>query len=136
MLELHAAATWFMVGLIWFVQIVHYPLFRLVGEDRLGEYHQEHRRRIVALLAIPALAEIATGAALVWIRPDGVPLSAVLMAGALLGIAWIMTAAVQVPQHASIAAGAPALDQLVTSNWVRTLVWTARGAAVLWMLTL
>lgn len=25
-LVVHAAATWFMVGLIWFVQVVHYEL--------------------------------------------------------------------------------------------------------------
>ena len=33
LLLLHAAATLFMTGLIWFVQVVHYPLFARVGED-------------------------------------------------------------------------------------------------------
>ncbi len=33
-LYLHAAATIFMTGLIWFVQVVHYPLFSEVA--RLG----------------------------------------------------------------------------------------------------
>jgi hypothetical protein len=27
----NAAATFFMVGVIWFVQVVHYPLFARVG---------------------------------------------------------------------------------------------------------
>ena len=27
----HLAATLFMVGVIWFVQVVHYPLFAKVG---------------------------------------------------------------------------------------------------------
>ena len=31
LLLLHAGATFFMCGLIWFVQIVHYPLFAQVG---------------------------------------------------------------------------------------------------------
>ncbi len=34
LLFVHAAMTLFMVGVIWFVQIVHYPLFRGVGEAR------------------------------------------------------------------------------------------------------
>jgi len=34
LLFFHAAMTLFMVGVIWFVQIVHYPLFRGVGEAR------------------------------------------------------------------------------------------------------
>ncbi|MCK6525129.1 hypothetical protein L6R49_27300, partial [Myxococcota bacterium] len=37
LLLIHAAATWFMVGLIWFVQIVHYPLFSAVGPPRVSE---------------------------------------------------------------------------------------------------
>lgn len=31
LLLVHAAATWAMVGLVWFVQVVHYPLFAQVG---------------------------------------------------------------------------------------------------------
>ena len=34
----HAAATLFMVGLIWFVQVVHYPLFARVGPDAFVPY--------------------------------------------------------------------------------------------------
>ena len=36
LLAAHAAATWALVGLIWTVQVVHYPLFALVGAY-LGE---------------------------------------------------------------------------------------------------
>ena len=41
-LVLHVAATMFMVGLIWLVQIVHYPLFAHVGADTFLAYHQRH----------------------------------------------------------------------------------------------
>ena len=34
-----AAATWFMAGLHWFVQVVHYPLFADVGTERFIAYH-------------------------------------------------------------------------------------------------
>ena len=30
-------ATLFMVGLIWFVQIVHYPLYAKVGREQFSE---------------------------------------------------------------------------------------------------
>ena len=42
-LIIHAAATWFMVGLIWFVQIVHYPMFANVGRDSF-DVHRTDRR--------------------------------------------------------------------------------------------
>ncbi len=34
-LLIHAAATWYLVGLIWFVQVVHYPLFGKVAGQRV-----------------------------------------------------------------------------------------------------
>jgi hypothetical protein len=38
--SIHLAATWFMVGLIWVIQIVHYPLFTSVGSDSFAEYER------------------------------------------------------------------------------------------------
>ena len=135
MLLAHAAATWFMVGLIWFIQIVHYPLLALVGEERFADYHRGHSRRISYLLAVVAVAEVVTAAGLLWTLPDERPL--VLAAGALLVLIWLTTAAVQVPQHAGLRPGdSVGVDRLVAGNWIRTILWTTRGALVLWMLAL
>ena len=41
-LRAHAASTLAMSGGIWFVQIVHYPLFALVADQALGRYEKEH----------------------------------------------------------------------------------------------
>ena len=38
MLLLQAAATLAMVGLIWFIQVVHYPLFGQVGRDKFPAF--------------------------------------------------------------------------------------------------
>ena len=43
-LLLNFASTWAMVGLIWLIQIVHYPLFSRVGADQFKLYEQEHQR--------------------------------------------------------------------------------------------
>lgn len=32
-IQAHLAATWMMVGVIWFVQVCHYPLFPWIPED-------------------------------------------------------------------------------------------------------
>lgn len=44
LLYLHAGATLFMTGLIWFVQVVHYPLFLRVGE---GNFQIPLHRRLL-----------------------------------------------------------------------------------------
>ena len=40
----HAAATLFMAGVIWFVQVVHYPLLDGVGTDGSAAYQKRHSR--------------------------------------------------------------------------------------------
>lgn len=42
----HAAATLWMTGLIWFVQVVHYPLFALVGSTGFAAYESAHATQI------------------------------------------------------------------------------------------
>ena len=37
-LIVHAVSTWFMVGLIWMIQTVHYPLFARLGDDTFVRY--------------------------------------------------------------------------------------------------
>ena len=137
-LIIHATATWFMVGLIWTIQSVHYPLFARVGAGELIDYEKEHAERMVRLLAIPAVVEISTGAALVWTRPAEVGLWLVLATGALLVAIWTATAFVQVPLHRRLG-GQPdttAVAQLVRSNRLRTGLWTIRGVLVAVMLAL
>ena len=48
LLVVHLAATAAMCGLIWFVQVVHYPLFAGVGDDGFTAYEQRHQRAQVA----------------------------------------------------------------------------------------
>jgi hypothetical protein len=136
LLLIHATATWFMVGLIWTIQLVHYPLFARVGDDEFAGYENEHTRRMGRLLVIPAGVEVVTGAALVWGRPAEVELPVVMIAGALLAVAWIVTALVQVPLHSRLERGysAAVAARLVSTNWLRTGLWTARGVAVAVML--
>lgn len=136
LLIVHAAATWFMVGLIWVVQVVHYPLFAAVGPSDFVAYEHRHTRRMGRLLLIPAVVEIATAAALVFTLPGSVRLPLALGAGALLATIWITTALVQFPLHQqlSTAHDARAIDRLVSWNWIRTILWTGRGLLAAFML--
>jgi hypothetical protein len=128
-LVIHAAATWFMVGLIWTIQVVHYPLFQRVDADSFGSYEAGHTRRMGMLLLVPASLEVVTAGALVWVAPSGAPMVLVLAGGALLAAIWITTALVQFPLHRRLGAGhdAPTIRRLISTNWYRTVAWTARG---------
>lgn len=134
-LLLHVAATWAMVGLIWFVQVVHYPMFALVGADGFARYEQVHAMRTTWVVAPLMLTELATGVLLVAVRPVALPQGALVAGLALLVVIRLSTAFLSVPRHTALAAGFDAAvhGALVTTNWVRTIAWTLRGSLVLWL---
>ena len=125
----HLAATAVMVGLIWTVQIVHYPLFALVGPQTYPDYQSQHMTRISVLLAVPWGVEALTGLAVVVLAPDAALRIVGVAALALQGAVVAVTALVAAPAHEKMLDGfVPELHRrLVRSNWVRTLLWTARG---------
>ena len=137
-LVVQVAATWFMVGMIWMVQVVHYPLFRAIPASSFSSYEAAHTAAIGRLLILPAGTEVVSAAALVWFRPDAVPLWMVMLSGALLAAIWVATALVQAPLHRRLLNGydRATVDRLVRSNWFRTGAWTLRGVLVAAMLLL
>ena len=125
LLAIHAFATLSMTGLIWFVQIVHYPLMARVGESGFTTYEHEHMKRTLPVVATFMGAEFATSI-LLWVRIPGVWTTAGLI---LVGLVMAVTAFLSVPCHQKLSAGydAAVLRRLVGTNWIRTVGWTARG---------
>lgn len=123
--SVHAFVTVAMTGLIWFVQVVHYPLFAAVGESGFRAYESRHAVLTTRVVAPLMLAEVAAALWLLASRPSTVTIAgAVLLAGI-----WLSTAALQVPCHRRLAGGwdAAVAARLVATNWIRTAAWTARG---------
>lgn len=136
LLLLHAAATLAMVGIIWFVQVVHYPLFKWVGTEALPAYQAFNTTATTWVVFPPMLLELLTALALVLHPPPRTSPTLAWVGLALLALIWLSTAFLQVPQHNVLATGfnASAHRALVLSNWVRTLAWSARGVLALLLL--
>lgn len=130
---LHLAATMVMIGIIWFVQVVHYPLMALAGRDGYPAFQAAHSRRTTFVVAPPMLVELATGAWLALRPPPFFPASAAWAGLALLAVVWLSTFFLQVPEHGRLEHGfdAVAHRRLVRGNWVRTVAWTLRGTLLI-----
>lgn len=117
----------FMTGLIWFVQVVHYPLLAKVGGDGTA-YQTAHMTRTTWVVAVPMLAEAGTCVALAIMNVG--PSWQRWPATALLAIVWAATFFLLVPAHETLARGfdADVHTRLVSANWIRTVAWTARAA--------
>ena len=135
LLALHFAATFYMIGLIWFVQRVHYPLFAGVGSATFSAYEREHVARTGPVVGPPMAIEAATALALVAVPLPGVPPLMPWLGIALLVVIWLSTALLQVPRHRDLSAGFEAAvhHRLVATNWIRTAAWSLRGALLVWL---
>lgn len=132
----NVASTLMLVGLIWFVQVVHYPQFACVGVDRFIQYQSEHVRLTTWVVALPMLVEAVTSAVLVW-KPPAHDLQLACWAGlSMVIVIWVSTFVFQVPGHNALATGfdSNAHRGLVLSNWIRTIAWSMRGMLVLILL--
>ena len=133
MLLVQFASTWFMVGLIWLIQLVHYPLFAEVGEEPFPRYSELHQFRITFIVGPVMAAELITALFVAWYPPAPDTATWLRVALGLLLVVWISTALLQGPQHGRLASGfdLAKIQSLVTWNWIRTIAWTVRGAILL-----
>jgi uncharacterized membrane protein len=135
LLLLHLVATVFMAGVIWFVQVVHYPLFASVGERGFRAYEERHANRTTFVVLPPMVAELGLSCWLLLRAPEAAQQLA--WAGAAMVVAlWLSTFAVQVPCHARLSQGfdPQAWRRLVATNWLRTALWSGRAGIALLLL--
>lgn len=125
---IHAAATLAMAGVAWFVQVVHYPLFALVGGD-FPAYEERHAHRTSVVVGPLMIVEAATALLLLVARPGVVSLLGIC----LLALIWLSTAVLQVPCHRLLGRGfdGDVHRRLVATSWLRTAAWTVRGGLAL-----
>ncbi len=121
------ASTLPLVGLIWTIQVVHYPLFGAVGEAGFVGYHARHSTRISVVVIPLMLVELVTtiGSVAVGISPWTSLIPVVVV--------WATTFLISVPLHGRLGTGFDprAHRALVVTNWIRTAAWTAHGAMLL-----
>ena len=137
----HVVATWFMVGLIWTIHVVHYPLFAEVGDATYVAFQSAHVDRIGKLLFVPWLTEGITLLALLWLafiagrRELRIP----VMIGAIaMAMVLVISGFWSAPAHGELMDGFDSAvhDRLMTANLIRTLAWTVRGLTAVWILSL
>lgn len=133
LLLIHAAITWALTGLIWTIQVVHYPLFAQVGRAEYRAYHARHMWLITWVAGPLMLAEVGSAGLLLWLREW----SAFFLASlAPLLMIWGSTLVHQVPIHDHLTNGydESAIRRLVRTNWLRTIGWSVRALLVLLLL--
>ena len=127
LLVMHLVSTCFMLGVIWFVQVVHYPLLAKVGTQQFPAYEKLHCR-LTALVVGPAMLTEAVTAILLFFLLDSVPRSLLLVNLVCIVLIWFSTYLLQVPAHARLenVFDERTHSRLLVSNWLRTFLWSVR----------
>ena len=123
------ALTWFMVGLIWLIQIVNYPLFRFVEKKTFVNYHKSHVKRITPIVSSIMTLEACIAVLLLMIPTNDTNKGLALINLLFLAGIWLSTALLQLPMHnkLNILNNSRTINQLIISNWSRTVLWSLKG---------
>lgn len=124
--KVQVACSLLMTGLIWLVQLVHYPSFHFVHPQRFHEFHHQHSTRITFIVAPLMGLELMTAMSLVYEKAGSYAWWLNLIGVVLI---WACTAFLSVPLHNQLASGYDydKVNALVVTNWPRTLIWTVRS---------
>ena len=127
-LFLNLVSTLFMTGVIWFVQITHYPLFIFVSKDCFSKFSILHSKYSSFVVIIPMLIELFSSLLLLKWSPQFISYYYFLIGFILVLIIWLSTFILQIPAHRSFLNGydQKKINYLVKTNWIRTLAWSFR----------
>lgn len=129
-LTIHLVSTFFMVGLIWYVQVVHYPLFAYVSSCRSISFESEHIRR-TSMVVIPVMLVELLSAVMLFVFQTSLAASGLIL---LIGV-WVSTMTLQAPCHARLqnSFDPEIVRRLIKSNWIRTVMWSGRAVIAFMM---
>lgn len=132
---LNLFSAFFMMGLIWIIQVVHYPTFLFLSKKKFMRFTRWHQKRISWIVAPIMLIELIS--------------SVVLCFSSLyfwffyvnLGIVisnLLVTFIIQIPIHKKLNSkkDRKIIKWLIKSNWIRTSLWSLRAFLLLLILCL
>lgn len=125
-----------MTGIIWMVQLVHYPQFSSIDPACWQAAHARHCRMMGFLVGPLMLVELVTAHALLLLPyPSTDARAGLLIALGLTYFCWVWTIWRAVPLHRSLESTKKTalIAQLVRENWLRTMAWTAKSGVLLYL---
>ena len=119
---IHIYSSLFMCGLIWLIQLVHYPGFLFIDKERYIDFQRFHMLRI-SWIVIPIMSlELVSGVSLCYLKSSHLWTVNLL----LILLIWMSTLLIQSPVHGKLEKGysEQLIKRLIQGNWIRTILWT------------
>ncbi|MDG1269024.1 MAG: hypothetical protein P8O17_05400 [Candidatus Marinimicrobia bacterium] len=122
---LNVISAFLLTGVIWTIQIVHYPSFHYIDKLSFTNFHHFHERRISIIVMPLMLIELTTSTALYINNMSSIVFALNLLIVVLI---WCSTFFIQVPIHSILSQkkDKKLIEKLVNTNWIRTFLWSMR----------
>ena len=122
--EVHFLSTSLMVGIIWVIQLLHYPAFNFIKESDYVEFQHFHMQRISFIVVPVMILELFSAFMLVYYLRSNLLILCLI----ILLVIWLITFVFFTKLHQSLLDGydKKIVDKLVKINWSRTILWSLR----------
>ncbi len=124
LLKVNFISTSIMVGVIWVIQLLHYPSFHFINDQKYIEFQHFHMQRI-SIIVIPAmLTELASALLLAYFFESSLT---IILLALVIGN-WAITLIFFTNMHQKLTDGYDhsIVNRLVQINWSRTALWSLR----------
>ncbi len=119
--------TSILIGLIWTIQVVHYPSFLYVGTNDYNAFHTFHMGAISLIAAPLMIFEVLFAFLSLKLKIYKGP-KTTFSVFLILILIWLTTFFVTVPIHNQllVTKNEQLIHKLVLMNWIRTFLWTLK----------
>lgn len=131
LLILHFCSCFAMTGLIWLVQLVHYPSFLYIDKNQFKKFENFHARSITFIVFPLMLCELVTA---FFLTID--PLYKMINIIGVITL-WLLTLIISMPRHHKLSRDGydpNIIRSLVLTNWPRTIIWSLRSLLFIYIL--
>ena len=123
LIHIQFAADTAMAMLIWLVQLVIYPAFRVVDRDSFHDWHRNYMKTFSRIVIPIMLLQALCHGLLAVLHPSVMQwISSVAVLGA-----WAATVTLSVPCHQRLQTSGfqpDVVTRLIKTNWVRSFLWS------------
>ena len=133
LLIFHITSTSIMVGVIWVIQLVHYPSFKYVKDSDYIIFQKYHMSNISYIVFPVMCTELVTA---LFIFFSGEESLFFVLSLICLFLIWVITGVLFSKFHSILQTGKDLkiIEKMIKANWIRTLLWTMRLIMILFVI--
>ena len=118
-------STFMLTGLIWTIQIIHYPSFKYISQNQFPDFMTFHMNKITYIVMPLMLLELMSASYLfIYIFSTFTIINFLFVV-----FIWLSTFLLSIPCHNKLKEkyDPKTIEKLVITNWPRTILWSLKS---------